>query len=134
MTFSTSTCAVITALYLYQHDVSTLQLLHLFGVWPVSIFDIVRGMLLVCILFAGPLYENGLVDGDWKGWVKLQGVHETLSSWIGYRNFVVVCASTSEPSSCADSDHRAPSAKRLSGAPLWCPSTSSPTSPRISLF
>ncbi|KAG9204857.1 hypothetical protein G6514_010091 [Epicoccum nigrum] len=46
-------------------------------------------MLLVCILFAGPLFENGIVDGDWKDWVKFKGLHETLSSWIGYRNFVV---------------------------------------------
>jgi prenyl protein peptidase len=46
-------------------------------------------MLLVCILFAGPLFEKGIVDGDWKDWVKFKGLHETLSSWIGYRNFVV---------------------------------------------
>lgn len=94
VTFSTITCTVITALYLYQHDVAASQLLHLLGLWPISIFDIVRGMLLVCILFAGPLYENGLVDGDWKDWIKLSGVHETLSSWIGYRNFVVVSIAT----------------------------------------
>lgn len=91
MTFSTITCTIITALYLYQHDVSPYELLHLFGLWPVSVSDVARGMLLVCILFAGPLYENGIVDGDWKGWIRLRGLHETLSSWIGYRNFVVVC-------------------------------------------
>ena len=90
MTFSTITCTLITALYLYQQDVSAVQLLHLFGIWPISIFDTVRGLLLVCILFAGPLFENGIVDGEWRDWVKLKGVHETLSSWIGYRNFVVV--------------------------------------------
>lgn len=90
MTLSTLTCTVITALYLYQHDVSASQLLHLFGVWPVSVFDIARGILLVCILFAGPLYENGVVDAEWKNWIKLKGVREVLCSWIGYRNFVVV--------------------------------------------
>ncbi|KAJ4378775.1 CAAX prenyl protease [Didymella sp. IMI 355093] len=89
VTFSTITCTIITALYLYQHHVSTYQLLHLLGIWPISILDSVRGILLVCILFAGPLFENGIVDGDWKYWVKFQGVHEILSSWIGYRNFVV---------------------------------------------
>ncbi|KAJ4985974.1 prenyl proteinase rce1 [Stagonosporopsis vannaccii] len=89
VTFSTITCTIITALYLYQHDVSAYKLLHLFGVWPISVLDIVRGMLLVCILFAGPLFENGIVDGEWKDWIKFRGVHETLSSWIGYRNFVV---------------------------------------------
>lgn len=94
MTFSTVTCTIITALYLYRHDVSAHQLLHLFGLWPISILDSMRGMLLVCILFAGPLFENGIVDGDWKYWVKFQGVQEILSSWIGYRNFVVASAST----------------------------------------
>jgi hypothetical protein len=94
VTFSTVTCTIITALYLYQHHVSTYQLLHLLGIWPISILDSVRGILLVCILFAGPLFENGIVDGDWKYWVKFQGVHEILSSWIGYRNFVVVSTPT----------------------------------------
>lgn len=96
VTFSTVTCTLITALYLHHHDISASQLLHLFGVWPISIFDIVRGMLLVCILFAGPLFEKGIVDGDWKDWVKFKGLHETLSSWIGYRNFVVVSLTTSK--------------------------------------
>lgn len=94
MTFSTIACTISTALYLYRHHVSAYQLLHLFGLWPISILDTVRGMLLVCILFAGPLYENGVVDGDWKDWVKFNGVYETLSSWIGYRNFIVVGSST----------------------------------------
>ncbi|KAF2128772.1 Abi-domain-containing protein [Dothidotthia symphoricarpi CBS 119687] len=46
-------------------------------------------MLLVTILFAGPIFEQGIVDGAIKDWVKLKGVHETLSSWIGYRAFIV---------------------------------------------
>lgn len=84
-------------MYLYQRDVSAYQLLHFLGIWPISILDSVRGMLLVCILFAGPLFENGVVDGDWKYWVKFQGVHEILSSWIGYRNFVVVSLPSLKP-------------------------------------
>jgi hypothetical protein len=130
VTFSTITCTIVTVLYLYQHDVSAYQLLHLLGIWPISVFDIVRGILLVCILFAGPLYENGIVDGDWKGWIKFEGVHETLSSWIGYRNFVVVRTSTTKPSTHADVYHRALSAKRSYGAPSWFLYTSSHTSPR----
>lgn len=46
-------------------------------------------MLLVTILFAGPIFEYAVVDGDWRDWVRLRGLGETLSSWIGYRNFVV---------------------------------------------
>jgi prenyl protein peptidase len=48
-------------------------------------------MLLVMILFAGPLFEQGVVEGAIGDWVKLRGVHESLSSWIGYRNYIVVC-------------------------------------------
>lgn len=47
-------------------------------------------MLLVCTLFAGPLFEQGVVDGGWKDWIRLRGLYESLSSWIGYRNFIVV--------------------------------------------
>lgn len=118
VTLSTITCTVITALYLYQHDVSAYRLLHLFGLWPISIFDIARGMLLVCILFAGPLYENGIVDGDWKDWIKLKGMHQTLSSWIGYRNFVVVRTQL-KTQYCAKFYHRARPAKRSYGALSW---------------
>jgi prenyl protein peptidase len=51
-------------------------------------------MLLVSILFAGPLFEHGIVDGGYKDWIKGTYIRETFSSWIGYRNFVVVCRQT----------------------------------------
>ena len=65
-------------------------MLKLLGLWPVSAFDTARTMLLVAILFAGPIFEHGIVENGFKDWLRLRGVHETLSSWIGYRNFVVV--------------------------------------------
>lgn len=89
VTLSTILCCAITVAVLYKHDVSVFQVFKLLGLWPISLVDTARTMLLVAILFAGPIFEHGLVDGGWKGWVKLNGVHETLSSWIGYRNFVV---------------------------------------------
>jgi prenyl protein peptidase len=67
-----------------------MDILRLLGVWPVSPVDTIRTMLLVIILFAGPIFEHGIVDGSWRDWIKLEGFRETLSSWIGYRNFVVV--------------------------------------------
>jgi len=48
-------------------------------------------MLLVVILFAGPLFEHGIVDGGLKDWIRGRDVYQVLSSWIGYRNYVVVC-------------------------------------------
>ncbi|KAF1844571.1 CaaX prenyl protein-like proteinase Rce1 [Cucurbitaria berberidis CBS 394.84] len=89
VTFSTIVCSAITVLVLYQHDVSATDILRLLGLWPASPFDTARSMLLVAILFAGPIFEQGVVDGDLKDWIRLRGLHETLSSWIGYRNLVV---------------------------------------------
>jgi len=65
-------------------------ILQLLGVWPVSLLDTARTMLLVAILFAGPLFERGIVDGGLKDWIVCRGLYETLSSWVGYRNYVVV--------------------------------------------
>jgi prenyl protein peptidase len=95
VTFSTIVCCILTVVILYQHDVSASEIPKLLGFWPVSLFDTMQNMLLVIILFAGPIFEHGVVDGGWKDWIKLRGVYETLSSWIGYRNFVVVCGSFS---------------------------------------
>ena len=86
------------------------------GLWPVSLLDIIRSMFLVIILFAGPIFEHGVVDGAWKDWVRLAGVHETLSSWIGYRNFIVV--RHLRPVRLVPADNaRDPSVKSSSGAP-----------------
>jgi prenyl protein peptidase len=102
VTFSTILCSAITALVLYNHNVSAQDILRLLGLWPISLLDTARTLLLVCILFAGPLFENGIVDGEWRDWVRLRGLHETLWSWIGYRNFVVVCPSILQNMRCAD--------------------------------
>jgi prenyl protein peptidase len=90
VTFSTIVCAILTVYVFYEHDVPLPMLFKLLGLWPVSLFDTARTMLLVIILFAGPLFEHGVVDGAFKNWIRLREVHEVLSSWIGYRNFIVV--------------------------------------------
>lgn len=86
---STVVCSLTTVLVLSRNHVSASQILTLLGLWPISPLDTARTMLLVTILFAGPIFEYGLVDGDWKDWIRLRGLRETLSSWIGYRNFIV---------------------------------------------
>jgi prenyl protein peptidase len=96
VTFSTIVCTLLTVYVLYEHDMPASELFKLLGLWPVSLFDTARTMLLVIILFAGPIFEHGVVDGAWSDWLKLRGVHESLSSWIGYRNFIVV----GYPSTC----------------------------------
>jgi prenyl protein peptidase len=87
-------CSVLTVYVLFEHDVPVREIFKLLGLWPVSLLDTARTMLLVVILFAGPIFEHGVVDGAWSDWIKLRGVYESLSSWIGYRNFIVVCRSS----------------------------------------
>jgi prenyl protein peptidase len=90
VTFSTIVCSILTVYVLHEHDVSVSEIFRLLGLWPVSLVDTARTMLLVIILFAGPIFEHGVVDGAWRDWIKLRGLYESLSSWIGYRNFIVV--------------------------------------------
>jgi len=90
VTFSTIVCGILTVYVFYEHDVPASMLFRLLGLWPISLFDTARTILLVIILFAGPLFEHGVVDGAFKNWIRLREVHEVLSSWIGYRNFIVV--------------------------------------------
>lgn len=94
---STVVCSLTTVLVLSRNHVSASQILTLLGLWPISPLDTARTMLLVTILFAGPIFEYGLVDGDWKDWIRLRGLRETLSSWIGYRNFIVVSPFATPP-------------------------------------
>ncbi|KAK8179371.1 prenyl protein protease [Phyllosticta citribraziliensis] len=88
----TSSCIVSTLITLYvlfHHGHATLpEALHYLGWWPISVPDIFKTILLLCVLFAGPLFEYGVVDGEWRNWIKGRHVNETLSSWIGWRNFV----------------------------------------------
>ncbi|KAF4554087.1 CPBP intramembrane metalloprotease-like protein [Elsinoe fawcettii] len=47
-------------------------------------------MTLLAILFAGPLYEAGLVEGGWRYWFRWHVVKaELYDDWVGWRNFVV---------------------------------------------
>jgi prenyl protein peptidase len=69
------------------------EVFRLLGLWPISIIDNVKTMILVSILFAGPLFEAGIVDGGLKDWIRGRYLRETLTSWIGYRNYIVVGSS-----------------------------------------
>ena len=66
----------------------TFSVLHTLGIYPIEPLAIGRSVVLTALLFAGPLFENGVVESGWRRWIKGQGVHETLSSWIGWRNYV----------------------------------------------
>ena len=40
------------------------------------------------ILFIGPLFEQGVVNGHFWSWIKGEHIRETVGSWIGWRNLV----------------------------------------------
>ncbi|OQD78238.1 hypothetical protein PENDEC_c001G04248 [Penicillium decumbens] len=62
--------------------------LSLMGWWPLDLGDIARCFLLTVILFIGPLFERGIVEGEWRFWFRRSRLSESLSGWIGWRNYV----------------------------------------------
>jgi prenyl protein peptidase len=91
VTFSSALSLALTIVVLHHYGgVPPQEILQLIGFWPISLFDTARTMLLVAILFAGPLFEYGIVENGLKDWVRGRGMYQVLSSWIGYRNYVVV--------------------------------------------
>jgi len=72
---------------------STLELMGIAHITLQTVWDILRALLLAAVLFQGPMVEricSGTV-GTGEGWA-----HGRLS-WVGWRNFVVVCHSTPPP-------------------------------------
>lgn len=60
------------------------------GYYPLGLEETVKTVALTAILFAGPLFEAGIAEGGWRDWIRLCGVNETISGWIGWRNYVAV--------------------------------------------
>ncbi|KAF7957759.1 hypothetical protein EAE96_003329 [Botrytis aclada] len=61
--------------------------LHLMGYFPIGFVETVKCVSLTAILFAGPLFEEGIAQGQWRDWVRLRGLG-ALKGWIPYRNIV----------------------------------------------
>lgn len=81
----------VVALASLQGDISLPETLKMLGWWPIGFVEIAQSLLLTAVLFSGPLFERGIAEGDWRSWVRGEGLSETLRSWIGFRNFVAVC-------------------------------------------
>ncbi|KAJ5778993.1 hypothetical protein N7457_006713 [Penicillium paradoxum] len=62
--------------------------IRLLGWWPVGLLETIRSLLLTAILFTGPLFERGIVEGEWKFWFRRSKLSESLGGWIGWRNYV----------------------------------------------
>ncbi|KAL8972743.1 MAG: hypothetical protein Q9197_002637 [Variospora fuerteventurae] len=84
------TLSTIATFYILatRTNASPLQMLRLLGWYPIGIAEPVKTLLLTALLFAGPLLERAVIEGRWKGWIRGQPLHETLTSWIGWRNYV----------------------------------------------
>lgn len=91
VTFSVIASTLASMYVINVHaELSFFETLRLLGWYPVSIPEIGRAFLLTGILFVGPLFERGLAESEWRDWIRGQRLYETLSSWIGWRNFIAV--------------------------------------------
>lgn len=68
--------------------------LRILGWWPVCGRDVGRTLLLLAVLFAGPLFEAAVVEAGWRAWLRGDGL-AFLATWTGFRNLVVVRAPSS---------------------------------------
>lgn len=93
----TGSCLLSTAAVLWLFTttghVPSNEALRILGWWPVGVQEIMRGLFLTAILFAGPLFERGVVYGQWWDWARGRGVSESLGGWMGWRNFIAVSSS-----------------------------------------
>ena len=69
-------------------NASRLDILRLLGWYPVGVVEVVQNLLLTILLFAGPVFERAVIEDRWKDWIRGQTIHESLSSWTGWRNYV----------------------------------------------
>ncbi|KAG9874264.1 CaaX prenyl proteinase Rce1, partial [Aureobasidium melanogenum] len=81
---------VITVCVLFfKGHVALGEILHLLGVYPVNILDTAKSFLLVAILFAGPLFEKAIIEGEWRSWGGAAIKETVYDDLIGWRNLVV---------------------------------------------
>ena len=64
------------------------QGLHLLGWWPIDVLAILRSTLLIAVLYTGPLFEEFVVEQNFRNYRPGGLLFESLSSWTGYRNYV----------------------------------------------
>jgi len=62
--------------------------LHSMGYLPIGLEEAAKSVVLTAILFVGPLFETGIVEGKWRDWIRLRGLDTVISGWIGWRNYV----------------------------------------------
>lgn len=91
VTLSVIICSFSTIYVIHNCASASLgEVFHLLGWYPVSILELVKVLFLTSLLFAGPLFESGIAESGWRDWIQGHSLQDSLSSWIGFRNFVAV--------------------------------------------
>jgi len=94
VTSVTLSCIISSLIIVYIfHTYAHASLPHIFrllGWYPISLPDVVKPILLTALLFAGPLFERGIVESGWREWIWGRKLFECLRSWQGFRNYVAV--------------------------------------------
>lgn len=104
VTFSCVVSSLSTLYVIYAWEKATVaRSVALLGYWPISVPDLARTACLTAVLFAGPLFERGIAEGGWRGWIRGRSLRETLGSWTGWRNYVAVSSSPSPHQQCQPS-------------------------------
>ncbi|KAK5163594.1 Palmitoyl-protein thioesterase 1 [Saxophila tyrrhenica] len=82
-------CMVVTIYVLAMEGHATpREVLRLLGVWPFDPLDILKVLALVLVLFTCSLYEELIVDSEWRDWSWSNFRQSIFDSWVGYRNLV----------------------------------------------
>jgi prenyl protein peptidase len=90
VTLACAACAVVNVYILAIHGQATPRdVLRLWGVWPISFFDIAKLLGLVSVLFIGPLFKSLIAEGEWREITPSNIKAELFDSWVGYRNIIV---------------------------------------------
>lgn len=91
VTVSTALCSTFTFLILTtRSEDDSSRPLQAMGYWPLGLRDTLRSLLLVALLFSGPLFESLVLDGLWKDWLMLRPLLSTWHEWTSWRNLVAV--------------------------------------------
>ena len=86
---SVALCSILTTIILSNRGhLDIFTSFHQLGWYPINLLAVSKVSLLTALLFAGPLFERAIIESGWRDWIKGTELHETLRSWIGWRNFV----------------------------------------------
>ncbi|KAA6407135.1 MAG: prenyl ase Rce1 [Lasallia pustulata] len=89
VTLSSTLSTLLTIYLITTLTHSTLpSTLRLLGWYPIHPLSILRPLLLTILLFSGPLFEKAIIHRSWRTWLRGRALHESLSSWIGWRNYI----------------------------------------------